>query len=352
MCSRVGWRELSITLSKPPSKPPGPPSDPSSQASGTQSLGLKLNTFSLFPVPLLVPEKWPSPGVWDSVWVLPIDVASFAGGPLKAYFETIQKKSTFAWFVPKNFLTSDRSTHQKRTRTEPSVEMKLRRECALEMILEHPGKGLILEDATAEGLHHSVPGLAELPILEMQRGDLAQSPSAWAKAIYSIFWQAVGDGRAEKILSDYANEFSEVADFPWEGLRFFSGFVRQNYADLAEAAELAARDWAKFQALFSPQDEKSEKASLGKNEIMLNPTAQTLRRITGADQDLSIMIRKGTVVSEISLTWMDAALIDAVNEEARVDRARLIAMVESEHRGSFASALDRLIGNEILFEGL
>ena len=316
--------------------------------------GLKLNTFSLFPTPLYIAEKWPlvggGAGVWDSIWVLPLDVVCFAGGPLKNYYETIQKKSTFAWFVPKNFLTasiaSEKSLH--------SVELKLRAEFAEEIILEAPGKGLIFEGESPESsadFQKRLPSLAHVPVLATGRSDLTQGAGAWAEAIFSTFWQALGDERAAHLLNDYAKEFPEVDDFPWEGLRFFAGFIRQSESALGEAAELAARDWAKFQALFSVQDEKSERASLTQNEIMVNPTAQTLQRIASADPDLSVMIRKGTSVIEISLTWMDAALIDTVNEEARVDRAKLLAIVEKDHGGSFAPALERLIASGILLEG-
>jgi hypothetical protein len=312
----------------------------------------KFNTFSLLPAPLYTPEKWPLVGggtrVWDSVWIIPLDVVCFAGGPLKDYFETIQKKSTFAWFVPKNFLTaslaSEKSLH--------SVELKLRAEFAEEVILEAPGKGLVFESESPEAFQKRLPSLAQFPVLATGRSDLAKGAGAWAEAIFSVFWQAVGDERAADLLNDYAQEFPEVDDFPWEGLRFFAGFIRQSGDDSGKAAELAARDWAKFQALFSVQDENSERSTLDKNEIMFNPTAQILQRVVGADPDLSVMIREGAGVIEISLTWMDAALIDTVNEEARVDRAKLLAIVEKDHGGSFAPALDRLIESRILLEGL
>lgn len=148
-----------------------------------------------------------------------------------------------------------------------------------------------------------------------------------------------GTGRWESLLELYQSELPNE-DRPWEALRFFAGFLRQEEAcdfgreDAApvQVADEAALEWARFQALISPHDECAEAKSLLGEQLMVNPAAQILS--FAEEGRVRAIVRRRSVhwtLDEFELDWMDVALIDAVQENFRTERPRLLSEVEREY---------------------
>lgn len=173
----------------------------------------------------------------------------------------------------------------------------------------------------------------------------APSLQAWARLIFAGLADFLSDDAGKEILLAYEREMPLVRYFPWEDFRFFAGYLRTFRSELKAVAEVAALDWARFQAELSPHDEAGEAESLRPGEIMVNPTLQIVRRETRGEMVFVAREAKSSELLEQTANWMHAALVDKAAEEFRIGEAELLVQAASELRGApaalkFDGALD------------
>ena len=248
------------------------------------------------PLPLLEPSSWE---LAPSTAVTPLAVVVDVGGPLRKFYDSLANTpGAVAWVDLEAF------------RGE-SIQARLRIEAAAAWLGAHQDVDVILSGGkTAEydrvfgarrGLRLSAPGDVSAPTLE-----------AWARAIDPELTIETAEA-----LVRYAREFPEARVRPWDGLRFFAGFLRHARA---EGALSFARGWAKAHALHSPQDEAAERLSLQRSETMLNPTAQ----LVTASRGIECFWRADGKLSQLELDPVSASLIDELHEGGRVPIAALV----------------------------
>lgn len=197
----------------------------------------------------------------------------------------------------------------------------------------------------------------------------SEAPRArWAAVLFPETKACLAPDEWSAILGAYLKEVSPEEP-PWEVFRFLPGFLRKT--GRASASELAALEWARCQALLSPQSETDEENSLDSGEVIRNPAAQIVRLSLQGQVKAIVRIRKDGdwTLREIPLDWMDAALIDGAEESFRTPAAHLLNQVEAEYpdsspqrkllektesnapRMTFAQKLDALIEAKLILKG-
>lgn len=281
----------------------------------------------LLPSPLLDSKSWYKPSDGD-VWLLPLDVATACGGALKQRFKKIIETKNALWFLPSEFL-----------RSASNLSFGLRVIALREWISVSSRSELFSDDPSYIA--------NKLGLANVRRAAVA-APSLfdWAKEIFPNLTLKIGELRLRESLNTYEKEVPDAAGFPWEGLRFFAGFLRQKKI---EGADAAAMDWLRFSALYSPQDEEAEKRSLAEEALILNPTMQFHRGGT----ELIVIGRRLETLVERAIDWREALILDEVMEAPRTLASSVIQKCGSEHPTGrdFAPVLDGLIADGILLRG-
>ena len=256
---------------------------------------------------------------------MPLDVATLAGGPLKAWFGGIAEP---LWlFNVAAFQAETVGREQSKIRVSEAHR-----------ILRRPSRLLCFtEDSLA---CRRIFGDSGARIVETSRESLegAYGMQEWAR---EIFASCAADADFFERLEAYADEFPEARGFPWEGLRFFSVRLERPQAQL---------DWGRFRALFSPQDELE--AGLADGVLMLNPTLQILPQAT------LVARREGFRLAERVLNAPEAALVDELSEKGRCGREELLLeatgpllKLGAADPGALARALDALIAEGFVLKG-
>ena len=291
----------------------------------------------LLPSPLHRPEDSLAIDLLDTkneIYLLPLDVATVAGGILRKTFSELAKLEQNLWYLPASFL-----------RETSDVTRELRKSAIQEW--RRIGKR---PSADRTDVFSDDPAFLQnnLGLRGIRRVNVA-APSAfdWAKEIFPSVLAEVGELRLRDDLTAYGREVSDYAAFPWEGLRFFAGFLRSRDAQLAACAAL---DWARVSALYSPQDEVLELQRLPRNEVILNPTIQFHR---GSKQLIAIG-RFAEKRIEKTLNQWDALVLDEVMEGPRRSSEVIVRSCELGHPHSGAileETFDRLVSSHILLQG-
>jgi len=302
------------------------------------------------PAVLLEPQRWVrgSP-LKDELWIIPLEIAALNPGVLGGYFAEVRQWN-FAWRVAAElFRDSPRAPTQRAFRHAE----------ARRLLGENPK---FVGDANRASDYQKIFALQNLPTM-LPIANLSQPTLLeWVAAIAPEFskdfpTEARGLLRLRAArdldfwLKNYAKQFPEVLQFPWEGLRFFAGYLRSQ--KLFEAAQNFERAWSKFQALFSPQDENSERRSLLGDEVMLNPTAQIIKHSTQNKRHVTVVVRQGLSVKEVHIDPIAAAVLDEVQESARISRIRLVAQLNAEMKAlfpevNFEASVQRLIDDSVI----
>ena len=135
----------------------------------------------------------------------------------------------------------------------------------------------------------------------------------------------------------------EVEWEPWRAAGAWLPFLRQSGLVSRQRLELARREWARFECLFHPVDERRERASLRDGEAMLSPAAAVLALETGGGYAQGPTLwavgrsRDDTLV-EASLSPAQAALVDELAEGGRVPVSVLLERLERRHGGASTGA--------------
>lgn len=131
----------------------------------------------------------------------------------------------------------------------------------------------------------------------------------------------------------------DLEEPPWLLWSRLPGWLR-GQTDHAELVWLETR-LAFLRCALSPQDERSEAASLGTGGVMVNPTFETVRGKT-----LIAFARRYDEVVHRDLSELEAAILDHVREAFRADRTKAIQDLSGEtgvRREFIAATLEGLI---------
>ena len=242
--------------------------------------------------------------------VLPLDFACSIGGRLKSQWHGLASAEPCQWFLSSQLLIDLK---------DKTVQSEIRTAEALKLIEEWPIDQFCSSEANVFMATRWLSTVAELErkVSVVANSDIPDF-SRWALALFPSI-------PVKDFAREYLVQFPEADEFPWEGLRFFSGFLRKAKPELAGAA---AHDWARFQASYSPHAEMKEDASLQLGETIINPTLQILKPADAGQ--ITLVWRWNEIVHEAPIGWREAMLIDEVSEAPRTQVAQLIAHVKSE----------------------
>lgn len=152
--------------------------------------------------------------------------------------------------------------------------------------------------------------------------------------------------RAQDIRQLYIDEmgFSEGDIESGEDLRYFAGFIRQNFRDEARLIEVA--QWESIQLLLRDQD-LSYRVNADAGTVILNPSYQVVilnsaNPELARDQGLYIFVRNfsGKVI-EHRLDSFEALLIDLVTEDRKYTPDQLLATIDEEREVPLPSTEER-----------
>lgn len=306
----------------------------------------------LLPAPLMHPELWP-PLDEAARWLLPLDVATATGGPLKTRFEELLMHDRAAWFLPAAFFEFEKAQ---------SVQREIRFQEAASWLKTFPGVRCYSDQPKKIPVDWLKANGWPLDLIEAHS---ATSPGlfAWSKEIFPELLSRYGELKLRSALSEYQEKMPTADVFPWQELRFFAGFQRQKGSS-PEFSRLAAFEWAKFQALFSPQNETSEARSLPTDALQLNPTVQILR--SEQEELITLLLRWNDRLHVEKIGWREAFIIDEVSESPKIPATDLLKTIESESAGlpkifeksagaerakSFSEALRHLTDKHIILRG-
>jgi hypothetical protein len=176
----------------------------------------------------------------------------------------------------------------------------------------------------------------------------------WAAALYPKLLLEMSVPTLASRLLAYWDEYPTAVWAPWQGLAYFAGFIRldQSVRNSAKLAELAALDWATYQALFSPHDELSEELKLKESTLLVNPAAQIVA--FSKQNQMRAFVRDGRknwLLQQSALQWQDAAAIDELQENPRITTEHFLATMNGKFQSDFEPALNRMIKLRLILRG-
>ena len=275
------------------------------------------------PEPLLTTLGWPVPTAGQAV-VVALDFYAVVGGPFRG---AVNRWLANGWPI----------LWQITARAEESDRLMLSVSQAVEEI-------------------QSVATFADE--LEIETISRKNEWPLWARALFPKLFREIGEEEFSNLILNFHVESPMVSETPWLELAYLPGFIRSLAREYGHLAELAALEWAGFQALYSPMDEVAEMLSLEPSELMVNPAAQIVP-LELRGEVVSLVRRKlpGWTIEERVLDWMQAALIDELSESPRIARSQLLATVEFEMdsvvppapvTGTWGEKLNELVAAEII----
>lgn len=152
----------------------------------------------------------------------------------------------------------------------------------------------------------------------------------WSKAVFPQTSRTMNELEWRRRVTDYV---SQVRGSGLDLFRYFAGYLR---------TEIAALEWARVSALYSPQNT----AARGSEAFVVNPSLS----IVGAR---AVWRAGGLRLCERDLAWQDGAAIDELRDHVRLTRDQLVTALTS--RGfplrvvrPFGDVVDGLISEGIL----
>ncbi len=298
------------------------------------------------PRPFMKPEAWPDPQRVGGSWILSLDLSIVSGGPLRSYCQRVLEGATkIIWSIQSETLLSDlrldpglleeARSWLKKTQGPIRLHVDPGKKAAVmaELLLLHEPFDMI------ERVHMPAPDVLE-----------------WLEELAPEFSRkAAGEGvETRKMVSDYESELGHSLQSPWLDLGYFAGFLRRR--GYKQLAELFHYEWSRAQAYYSPQDDESERKRLQEGEVILNPTAQIVRR-TLPYPSLRVVARYSGALMDVELNPVQAALIDEMNEGFRLQVSDVLAGAEKtlkqvQHNISeLQCEFDSLVEKGILLKG-
>lgn len=270
------------------------------------------------PRPLMEPSAWPKAGL-VSIAQCPM------GGPIDELWRRSAASGRLSIAVPDGFW-GDVSSAQ------PSLAVVARERlrtlsCETEIVSRAP---LSAFETTAWS------EIAKCSF-RVDRELVSPTLADWADETFPQARLEAGDLAWRRELQNYEREVGE-GFISLDRLRFWPGFLKVKKQSFALTA---ANEWARAQALFSPQDDRQGRGPIG----LLNPTLQIVddRAIWRVDGHLKTM----------TLKWQDAAAIDELRETPRLDLEQIkkeLAAKRFPFAGStdFARLIDELAAGGVI----
>lgn len=169
----------------------------------------------------------------------------------------------------------------------------------------------------------------------------APSLYEWSREVFPQAFIEAGEVMWMRELRDYEKQLDGGVP-SMDRLRFWPAFLRSRKMAFAGTA---AAEWAKAQALFSPQDDARGEGAFA----LMNPTLQV---VTAQDRMLAFWRADGEFHSR-DLNWQQAAIIDELRETPRLPRAILAQEMSSrefalEKRVPFDTVIVQLIQDGVI----
>lgn len=286
------------------------------------------------PQPLLAPHLWPDPDEpQDVLWILSLNLASLSGGPLRALYLKAIASGRFVWRL--DFPIASKEL------------LFLRKEEIRIWLASGKPKGLLGDFRLIADFRDAIEGFnfTEKDLLSselLRSGLVSQAPDArnWIQELVPEVFEILGEVKLRKYLKLYFHQMPEAEIQPFDGLRYFSGFLRKQ----AEAQAAVAFDsaWAKLNVLFSPHDENFERKRLKPGELIINPTLQVLR--DPLEMRALALLRSENGVIERELSWPKAAIIDEISERPRMQISELDELIQHQMASREVRELSKKMG--------
>ncbi len=164
----------------------------------------------------------------------------------------------------------------------------------------------------------------------------------WSREVFPRAFAEAGEMAWLRELREYEAQLPMQTP-SLSALRFLPAFLRSRKNAVAEVAGV---EWARVQALFSPQDDRRSSGDI----VYLNPTLQVIETRSG----LHGIWRADGELSEAFLAWQEAAVIDELRETPRLPRAALLGELDSRSyslpptQSTFDAVIADLVGRGLL----
>jgi hypothetical protein len=161
----------------------------------------------------------------------------------------------------------------------------------------------------------------------------------WSKEIFPETFAKAVEINWHRDLKEYEAQLKPSSP-TMDALRFWPGFLMAKKQGLAE---LAGVEWARAQALFSPQDDTQEAAG---ETALLNPTLQIVT--APLKESLIAIWRVDDALASREITWEEAAIIDELRESPRTGLLQLKDEITAKRfplktKANFQSVIDLMI---------
>ncbi len=144
------------------------------------------------------------------------------------------------------------------------------------------------------------------------------------EAVYPRLVQAIGWKDLEPIVLKFIATLGVGEWDQHETLRRWPIFLKVSGIEKNDWLDLSQFDWAQFSAQFHPAEERDEQSGLAPQELKLNPTLQ----IVTQKENMSVIYRarqsRGNIVQSRELAWYEAAIIDELQENSRLELTLLV----------------------------
>lgn len=288
------------------------------------------------PKPFWLLAKWPSPesGAQERQ-IVPLDLAVSVGGFFKEYLHRLAAQGACIRVHGASFREAAGGVRRD------DAKLWLSRYRMNPIVLDHISQCEVSETFECDDSTVFIDAeSAEIPAQATARD--------WLNELHNEFALEKAPSELDELLEAYSREIPEARYFPWEGLRFFGGYLRRK--GKTEWALAFQKSWSKAHALFSAQDEIGERTSLAAGECVLNPTFQVVR-----SRSVDVFWRDGQRVAEKEIGVCEAALIDELMEAGRVHARSILAAAAANLHGDdvagLANAYAALVRDGIVFEG-
>lgn len=320
-----------------------------------------------FPHPLSSPPDWRSPQSGSTFHFLSLEFTALHGGPWLHWARRVQQSGSWAWRLDSGWSAIE---------NDPILRESIR-----SLLRGTPLQGSSQSDAVGSAYPRHQTRVVQVRTslnpeeLELRWDEIWQSEAFdievearaeevpedtvlwWAEQIFPGLRSAVGDGSFTQWLQSYEQEWRGGQELPWDRLRFFVGHLRQRLKIDESMISLAALEWARFQTLYSPQNEAHEAQMLKESELVLNPTWQAVRTYLSSQEQMQILWRVpeegpwGFDVRERALDWQSAAAIDELAESPKINKFKLLSSLTRTYGLSTSeseSTLARLINEGVV----
>lgn len=144
------------------------------------------------------------------------------------------------------------------------------------------------------------------------------------ESVYPRLVQSVGWPELEATVLKFLATLGQGEWDKHETLRRWPIFLKVVGGDRADWLDISQFDWAQFSAQFHPAEENEEQKGLAPQELKLNPTLQ----IVNWKNNISVIYRarhnRGNLVQNRELAWYEAAIIDELQENSRIELTALV----------------------------